>query len=101
MLIIYQICFTNIGYRTYIIFAVICAFAVPLVFFTFPETRGRSLEEMHEIFSAPVHWWNAPGYAKNMPVGVMAEIENANNDSLAREQLGKGEAAYVETVEGV
>ncbi|KAJ4386431.1 hypothetical protein N0V93_009327 [Gnomoniopsis smithogilvyi] len=42
--------FANIGYQTYIIFAVINAFMVPCVYFFYPETAYRSLEEMDEIF---------------------------------------------------
>ncbi|KAF7188600.1 Sugar transporter STL1 [Pseudocercospora fuligena] len=37
-------------YQTYIIFAVINAFIVPCVYFFYPETAYRSLEEMDEIF---------------------------------------------------
>ncbi|ORY07147.1 and other transporter-domain-containing protein [Clohesyomyces aquaticus] len=44
------VAFANIGYRTYIIFATINAFMVPCVYFFFPETAYRSLEEMDEIF---------------------------------------------------
>lgn len=42
--------FANIGYKTYIIFAVINFAMVPSVYFFFPETAYRSLEEMDEIF---------------------------------------------------
>ncbi|KAF9265000.1 general substrate transporter [Marasmius fiardii PR-910] len=43
--------FENIDYGTYIIFAVLNAFIVPVVFFFFPETAGRSLEDMDIIFA--------------------------------------------------
>ena len=42
--------FQNIGYKTYIIFAVINAAIVPIVYFAYPETAYRSLEEMDAIF---------------------------------------------------
>ena len=42
--------FDNIGYRTYVIFAAINAFMFPCVYFFYPETAYRSLEEMDEIF---------------------------------------------------
>ncbi|KAF2215453.1 hypothetical protein CERZMDRAFT_94864 [Cercospora zeae-maydis SCOH1-5] len=44
------VAFANIGYNTYTVFAVINAFMVPCVYFFFPETAYRSLEEMDEIF---------------------------------------------------
>lgn len=42
--------FANIQWRTYLVFACINAFMVPCVYFFYPETAGRSLEEMDEIF---------------------------------------------------
>ncbi|KAA8649356.1 uncharacterized protein ATNIH1004_005257 [Aspergillus tanneri] len=50
VVMITPVAFENIGYKTYIIFAVINAFIFPVVYFFFPETRYRSLEEMDNIF---------------------------------------------------
>ncbi|KAJ4302445.1 hypothetical protein N0V88_002589 [Collariella sp. IMI 366227] len=50
VVMITPIAFNNIGYKTYIIFAVINAFMVPCVYFFYPETAYRSLEEMDNIF---------------------------------------------------
>ncbi|KAI0897746.1 general substrate transporter [Annulohypoxylon nitens] len=50
VVMITPVAFNNIGYQTYIIFAVINAFIVPTVYFFFPETAYRSLEEMDSIF---------------------------------------------------
>jgi len=44
------VAFNGIGYNTYTVFACINAFMVPCVYFFYPETAGRSLEEMDEIF---------------------------------------------------
>jgi len=46
------VAFNSIGYKTYIVFGVINAFIVPVVYFFYPETSGRSLEEMDDIFRA-------------------------------------------------
>ncbi|KAH9928050.1 general substrate transporter [Amylocystis lapponica] len=43
--------FNNISWRTYIVFASLNAFIVPVVYFFFPETAGRSLEDMDVIFA--------------------------------------------------
>lgn len=59
--------FANIGYKTYIIFAVINAFMVPCVYFFFPETAYRSLEEMDEIFHKTTNLFNVVKIAKQMP----------------------------------
>ncbi|KAI0470576.1 general substrate transporter [Xylariaceae sp. FL0804] len=42
--------FANIGYKTYVVFACINALMVPCVYFFYPETAYRSLEEMDDIF---------------------------------------------------
>ena len=42
--------FKNIQWRVYMIFGTFCAAAFVHVFFFFQESRGRSLEEMNEIF---------------------------------------------------
>lgn len=59
--------FANIGYKTYIIFAVINAAMVPSVYFFFPETAYRSLEEMDEIFHATTSPFNVVKIAKDLP----------------------------------
>ena len=42
---------SNIGWRTYIIFAVLNAFWVPIIYFFFPETKGLELEDVDRLFS--------------------------------------------------
>ncbi|ESK91800.1 sugar transporter stl1 [Moniliophthora roreri MCA 2997] len=43
--------FESIDWGTYIIFAALNAFIIPVVYFFFPETAGRSLEDMDVIFA--------------------------------------------------
>ncbi|POS78182.1 hypothetical protein DHEL01_v203424 [Diaporthe helianthi] len=45
------IAITNIGWRTYIIFATLNASFVPVIYFFFPETKGLELEDMDRIFA--------------------------------------------------
>ncbi|KAF7561967.1 hypothetical protein G7046_g2188 [Stylonectria norvegica] len=59
VVMITPVAFNNIGYQTYIIFAVINAFMVPSVYFFFPETAYRSLEEMDTIFHGVSGWKGA------------------------------------------
>lgn len=61
------VAFANIGYKTYIIFAVINAFMVPCVYFFFPETAYRSLEEMDEIFHKTTNAFDVVKIAKHEP----------------------------------
>ncbi|KAI5119895.1 hypothetical protein M0805_003699 [Coniferiporia weirii] len=43
--------FENISWRTYIVFASLNAFIIPVVYLFFPETAGRSLEDMDVVFA--------------------------------------------------
>jgi MFS family permease len=70
------IAFASIGYRYYIVYACTGIAVVPMVYFLFPETNGRSLEEMDRVFSDPEHWWKVTSTARLLPRGVLADIEN-------------------------
>ncbi|KAL4914315.1 general substrate transporter [Aspergillus aurantiobrunneus] len=67
VVMITPVSFTNIGYQTYIIFAVINAFIFPVVYFFFPETRYRSLEEMDAIFKKSTNVFNAVSHSIKEP----------------------------------
>ena len=41
----------TIGWRYYLLFLLISAIIVPVVYFAYPETMGRSLEELEMMFS--------------------------------------------------
>lgn len=43
----------KIGWKTYIIFAIWCAFQAFTIYLVCPETKGRTLEELDDIFKAP------------------------------------------------
>ncbi|PSN71996.1 sugar transporter family protein [Corynespora cassiicola Philippines] len=61
------VAFESIGYQTYIIFAVINAFIIPVVYFFYPETAYRSLEEMDTIFHKTTSIFNVVSVARNEP----------------------------------
>ncbi|KAF2471210.1 general substrate transporter [Lindgomyces ingoldianus] len=98
------VAFANIGYKTYIIFAVINAFMVPSVYFFFPETAYRSLEEMDEIFHKTTNPFNVVKIAYEIPhrFGKNGELLISYNEteeaqiyaerrrsSIAREDVAK------------
>ncbi|KAH7916336.1 general substrate transporter [Hygrophoropsis aurantiaca] len=43
--------FNNISWGTYVVFAALNACALPVIYFFFPETAGRSLEDMDVVFA--------------------------------------------------
>ncbi|KNG47070.1 general substrate transporter [Stemphylium lycopersici] len=59
------ICFAEIGYQTYIVYGVIGAALVPVIWFFFPETNGRTLEEIDYIFMHPSRWWKVTRFANS------------------------------------
>ncbi|KAJ5570004.1 uncharacterized protein N7459_009434 [Penicillium hispanicum] len=67
VVMITPVAFQSIGYRTYIIFAVINAFIFPVVYFFYPETAYRSLEEMDTIFLKTTNVFNVVSVARNQP----------------------------------
>lgn len=70
--------FSTINNRYYIIFAVINAAIVPSVYFFFPETKGRSLEEIDEIFTQSKSIFDPPRIAREM---ARMQVVHARSDS--------------------
>ncbi|KAL1991246.1 hypothetical protein VTN49DRAFT_5750 [Thermomyces lanuginosus] len=50
--------FENIKWKTYVLFGVFCFAMTVHVFFCFPETAGKTLEEVEDIFTFKVKPWN-------------------------------------------
>ncbi|KAM0125315.1 hypothetical protein ACHAQE_009576 [Botrytis cinerea] len=65
VVMITPVAFNSIGYKTYIIFAVINTAMFPAVYFFYPETAFRSLEEMDTIFQKTTGFFDVVNVAKN------------------------------------
>lgn len=50
--------FVNIKWKTYILFGVFLTVMTIHVFFCFPETAGKTLEEVEELFMTGTKPWN-------------------------------------------
>ncbi|KAJ5758965.1 hypothetical protein N7520_006121 [Penicillium odoratum] len=70
--------FDTISSRYYIIFAVTNAAIVPCVYFFFPETKGRTLEEIDEIFAQSKSIFDPPRVARRM---LQVQVGQAQSDS--------------------
>jgi hypothetical protein len=67
----------NIGYKTYIIFAVLNACWVPIIYLFFPETKGLELEDVDRLFARG------------------GELERLGGDGGSEEGIGNGEKVVV------
>ncbi|KAI1083688.1 putative MFS glucose transporter [Whalleya microplaca] len=72
--------FTNIVWKTYIIFGVFCAAMTFHIFFLYPETAGRTLEEIDIVFDTGVSAWRSAEvhqHAFEEKVGQVAATKKA------------------------
>ncbi|TGZ79868.1 sugar porter family MFS transporter [Ascodesmis nigricans] len=66
----------SIGWGTYLFFAVMNALFIPIIYLFYPETAGRSLEEIDIVFAKAFVDSKSPVYvAKTMPKLSQEEIE--------------------------
>jgi hypothetical protein len=86
--------FATIGSRYYIVFAVFNAAIVPSVYFFFPETKGRSLEEIDEIFAQSNSIFDPPRVARRMlrmqtteAIGSESGENGSSNEDEAKPEL--------------
>lgn len=77
--------FKNLGYKTYIIFAVLNAAIIPCVWWWFPETKGRTLEELDVVFAKA----NAEGSNPVKEAKRMDRLEGATLDAELQKYLGQ------------
>ncbi len=76
----------SIGWRYYIVYAVVGAIVVPSIFFFYPETMGRNLEEMDEIFREGSSILDVVAMSKTLPRGATGPGQAAE-DKLHVEQV--------------
>jgi len=92
--------FVNIQWRTYIIFGVFCVAMFIHVFFMFPETSGKSLEEITAIFEDPhgVKWIGTPAWKTRNSYSKTRKAEQGSfsDPEFGRESLGEKRKASEE-----
>lgn len=75
--------FNTITYRYYIVYAATNAFIIPVVYFCFPETNGRTLEEIDHIFAQSKTILDPPRIARVLPKRTAQQQQQ--DDSIADE----------------
>lgn len=78
--------FANLQYRTYIMFAVFNAAIIPCVYLFFPETKGRTLEELDVVFASA----NAEGISPVTQARWMPKMEGVELDQELQKYFGAG-----------
>jgi hypothetical protein len=69
----------TIGWKYYLVFLIISALILPVVYFGYPETMGRSLEELEVMFTE----------GKSIPAIVRLSKEPMNGGLGMEEQLSE------------
>jgi len=59
--------FQNITWKTYIIFGVFCIAMFIHVFLLFPETKGKTLEEIDQIWAEKIPAWKSASFVPRQP----------------------------------
>ncbi|CAG8935883.1 unnamed protein product [Penicillium salamii] len=65
----------TIGYRYYIIYAILSACIPVLVYFFYPETMNRNLEMLNHVFRDASSPWQIVSMARNLPQGEVTPAE--------------------------
>lgn len=73
----------TIGWQYYIVYAVIAGCIPISVYFLFPETMGRNLEEIEMMFKESPSVWATVKFAKNRPVAMPQEFMSEKEDKKA------------------
>ena len=73
--------FVNIRWRTYLVFAVFCVCMTVHVFFLFPETAGKPLEEVTEMFEDPngIKYIGTPAWKTKNYYSSTVRMEHGEN----------------------
>ncbi|KAL4867580.1 hypothetical protein BDV12DRAFT_186627 [Aspergillus spectabilis] len=77
----------TIGWRYYIVYAVISASIPVTVYFFYPETMGRSLESLNLIFRDAESVWQVVALARELPKGDLGAVEQERREGKLKEEL--------------
>ncbi|KAL4897528.1 general substrate transporter [Aspergillus ambiguus] len=75
VVMITPVALNTIGYRYYIVYAVISACIPVMVFFFYPETMNRNLEALNHVFRDAPSAWQIVSMARHLPQGETAEVD--------------------------
>lgn len=72
--------FRNITWKTYLVFGTFCGAKSIHAFFSYAETRGKTLEEVDMIFKSGTLAWRSRGFLSNtINLAISAENDISKN----------------------
>ncbi|KAF2207095.1 hypothetical protein CERZMDRAFT_51861 [Cercospora zeae-maydis SCOH1-5] len=93
--------FRNITWKTYIIFGIFCFVMIFHIFFTYPETARKTLEEIDLIFDSKIPAWRSAKVQSDALQTRAAKIENGETygeRGLSMEKDKEGDVHQKEVV---
>lgn len=75
VVMITPVALNTIGYRYYIVYAVISAFIPISVYLFYPETMNRNLEALNHVFRDAPSPWAIVSMARHLPQGEAVEVD--------------------------
>lgn len=75
---------STIGFRYYVMYAVISAMIPVSVFFFYPETMNRNLELLNNVFKDASSPWDIVSMARKLPQGEVADADGDGDDSSGK-----------------
>lgn len=81
--------FATIKWKTYIVFGVFNLAAFIHVFFFFPETAGKTLEETEAMFEDPngIKYLGTPAWKTKVQTATTQAMEQGDMDALEKREL--------------
>lgn len=79
--------FKNITWKTYMVFATFCGCMFLHVFFFFPETKGKRLEEIGQMWDEKVPAWKSASWQPSIPILSDNELHSKMNVEHREEDL--------------
>ena len=99
------VAFNNLGWKYFLVYACINTICVPIVYFFYPETAGRSLEEIDQVFVASNSVFDPVKVARRAPKGEMRQdldeqIEKQHNVGRDKdvEAMAERKISYTEQI---
>ncbi|KFA72819.1 hypothetical protein S40288_09506 [Stachybotrys chartarum IBT 40288] len=89
VVMITPVALNTIHWQYYIVYAVIAACIPITVYFLFPETMGRNLEEIDLMFRQSPSAWATVQFAKKRPVGVLQKLGIERKEGLTADHFEK------------